>query len=162
MVKQVLRSAEKFSEPFPLSPLPLYPSANYSSSKMLGPQAPYRFYSGGVLWSEVSKRGWREDVGDKQTPKNTLIPLSMLFSPKAWVSPRKAPFPRFRFSTHAFFVKAALFWPSIAFVTTKKAWVEWTRRKKHWKRKSTERGIREVQRVKLWVRQDNPSPNSGL
>ena len=26
MVKKVLRSAEKFSEPFPLSPLPLYPS----------------------------------------------------------------------------------------------------------------------------------------
>ena len=26
MVKKVLSSAEKFSEPFPLSPLPLYPS----------------------------------------------------------------------------------------------------------------------------------------
>ena len=30
MLKKVLRSAEKFSEPFPLSPLPLYPSPFYT------------------------------------------------------------------------------------------------------------------------------------
>ena len=29
MVKKVLRSAEKFSEAFPLSPLPLYPSPTF-------------------------------------------------------------------------------------------------------------------------------------
>ena len=31
MVKKVLRSAEKFSQPFPLSPLPLYPSPKQSA-----------------------------------------------------------------------------------------------------------------------------------
>ena len=35
MVKEVLRSAEKFSEPLPLSPLPLYPSAKVLYVKTL-------------------------------------------------------------------------------------------------------------------------------
>ena len=33
MVKKVLRSAEKFSEPFPLSPLPLYLSPIFEASR---------------------------------------------------------------------------------------------------------------------------------
>ena len=33
MAKKVLRSAEKFSEPLPLSPLPLYPSAESKAAR---------------------------------------------------------------------------------------------------------------------------------
>ena len=37
MVKKVLRRAEKFSEPFPLSPLPLYPSETCTTLLQCGP-----------------------------------------------------------------------------------------------------------------------------
>ena len=45
MVNKVLRSAEKFSEPLPLSPL-LYPSANPGAFPNAGP----------VFWSHVERK----------------------------------------------------------------------------------------------------------
>ena len=85
----------------------------------------------------------------------THPPFHAFFPKKAWVSPKKRSFSAclpfsalfffsqkrlrsrvFEFSTHAFFVN-----PPIAFVTTKKGWVELTP-KKHRNERSTETGIR--------------------
>ena len=60
MVKKVLRSAEKFSEPFPLSPLPLLPLSKGCARLSLAPDpiagAVFKLLS--CLWPEGRSPEW--------------------------------------------------------------------------------------------------------
>ena len=82
MVKKVLRSAEKFSESFPLSPLPLYPSPTYCDCNR----------SGHLLLLSLSQSGGRvrvmplrllerADVLARSTPR---LQLTRLLTNHAW------------------------------------------------------------------------------
>ena len=83
MVKKVLRSAEKFSEPFPLLPLPLYPSPITAMAQVHPAAKGVRQKELGEKRDEISDRSIRKKwpKSDRKGPENEkaiklLLPTS--------------------------------------------------------------------------------------